>query len=314
MIKGTLLGIAACLIWGLIFIVPDLMHGFDSFEIALGRHFVNGSISCALLLIQGGISFRMFPSGTWKKAFLFSFVVNICYYTCLVMSVKFASPAIAALIVGISPIVIIFYGNWMQKECSYRSLIVPSLLILFGLVLVNLPLFLGEEVDDEKPYYILGVCAALGSMGAWSWYVVENARFLKKNPDILPQQWSTLIGVSTFIWVVFLAFIYEAWKGVEHWEKFITPSSMLWGYIGGCLLLGILCSWVGTFLWNKASGLLPVSFAGQLTIFETIFGLLFYYLIEQEIPPLEEIVGVTLMVSAILYGMNSFMVRETVQE
>ncbi len=314
MIKGTLLGIAACLIWGLIFIVPDLMQGFDSFEIALGRHFVNGSISCALLLAQGGIALRMFPSGIWKKAFLFSLVVNIGYYTCLVTSVKFASPAIAALIVGVSPIVIIFYGNWMQKECSYRSLIVPSLLILVGLVLINLPLFFEEDLDIEKPFYFLGVLGAIASMCAWSWYVVENARFLKQNPEISPQQWSTLIGVSTFVWVVFLAFIYESWNGAEHWEKFITSSPMLWSYIGGCLLLGILCSWVGTFLWNKASGLLPVSFAGQLTIFETIFGLLFYYLLEQEIPPLEEFIGVTLMVSAILYGMNTFIVREPIQD
>lgn len=305
---------AACLIWGLIFIVPDLIHGFDSFEIALGRHFVNGSISCALLLAQGGFSARLFPLNIWKKAFLFSLIVNIGYYTCLVMSVKFASPAIAALIVGISPIVIIFYGNWLQKECQYKNLIIPSALILAGLVLVNFPLFQGEELDYEKPYYVLGVLGAVASMCAWSWYVVENSRFLKNNPDITPQQWSTLIGVSTFIWVVFLATVYESWNGSEHWEKFITPSSMLWVYVGGCVLLGVLCSWVGTFLWNKASSLLPVSFAGQLTIFETIFGLIFFYLIEQELPPVFEFAGVTLMLVAILYGMNTFIVQEPIRE
>lgn len=314
MLKGTLFGMAACLIWGLIFVVPDLIQGFDSFEIALGRHFVNGSISCILLLAQGGLFVRTFPIEVWGKAFIFSLIVNIVYYTCLVMSVKFASPAIAALIVGISPIVITFYGNWLEKECQYKTLIIPSLLILIGLMLVNMPLLQGEDLNYEKPYYILGVLGAVASMAAWSWYVVTNSRFLKNNPQISPQEWSTLIGVSTFVWVVFLATIYETWLGAEHWEKFTTPSTMLWYYIGGCALLGILCSWVGTFLWNKASSLLPVSYAGQITIFETIFGLLFFYIVEQEIPPVMEIVGVSLMLFAILYGINTFVIQESAKE
>jgi drug/metabolite transporter (DMT)-like permease len=306
MLKGTILGIAACLIWGLIFVVPGFIDGFTPFEIALGRHFVNGSISCLLLVAFGGFTLPKYPVSIWKKAFLFSLIVNVGYYTCLVMSVTHSSPALAALIIGISPIVISFYGNWTQKECSFKDLILPSVLIAGGLVLINLPLFFGEDLTEEKPYYLLGLFGACASMLAWSWYVVSNAKFLKTNPEIRSQDWSTLLGVTTLIWVVVLGVIYESWLGSQHWEKFITPSPLLWNYIAGCLLLGILCSWVGTFLWNKASGLLPVSFAGQLTIFETVFGLLFFYLLEQEFPPLSEVIGVLLMFSAIMYGIKTF--------
>lgn len=309
MLKGTFFGITACLIWGLIFVVPSFIEGFSPFEIALGRHFVNGSISCLFLVLFGGFTLPKFPLSVWKKAFLFSLIVNVGYYTCLVVSVTHSSPTIAALITGLSPIVISFYGNWMQKEYNFKTLIFPSVLILAGLLLINLPFLLNEEISDDKPYYILGVLGACASMIAWSWYVVSNARFLKTNPEIHSTNWSTLLGITTLIWVVTLGLIYELWLGAEHWEKFMTPSPMLWNYIAGCLLLGILCSWVGTFLWNKASGLLPVSYAGQLTIFETLFGLLFFYLSVQEFPSMIEFAGASLMLVAIIYGMNTLITQ-----
>lgn len=311
MFKGTFYGIAACFIWGLIFILPDLMVGYDSFEIALGRHFINGSISVLLITLQGGFSLKTFPPSIWAKAFIFALIVNIGYYTCLVMAVKFASPAIAALIVGVSPIIIAFYGNWLEKECSYGKLIFPSLLILTGLLLINLPLFFDEEQDVDKPFYILGILGAVFSMLAWSWYVVTNSRFLKSNPEISAQDWSTVIGVCTFIWAIGLGIAYESWLGAEHWDKFIAPSPLLWNYLAGCAILGIMCSWFGTFLWNKASTLLPVSFAGQITIFETIFGLLFFYLLKQESPPPFELAGASLMLLAIFYGINTFATQQS---
>lgn len=314
MIKGTLFGIMACFIWGLIFVVPNFMVGFDPFEIALGRHFVNGALSCILVGLQGGISRQILTSSVWNKALVFSLISNIGYYTCLVISVQSASPAVAALIVGISPIVISFYGNWLEKECDYKVLVLPALFILAGLLCINLPLLAGEEQDIDKPYYFLGVLGAFGSMFAWSWYVVANARFLKNTPDITPQQWSSVIGMATFVWVLLLSFIYEGWLGAESWNKFITPSETLFTYVGGCLVLGVLCSWVGTFLWNKASELLPVSYAGQLTIFETVFGLGMFYMIEQQLPPLFELTGVILMLFAIFYGMNTFLTEEAVAE
>lgn len=304
----------ACLIWGLIFVIPNMITGFDPFEIALGRHFVNGALSCILIALQGGISRKILTSTIWNKALIFSLISNIGYYTCLVISVKSASPAIAALIIGISPIVISFYGNWLEKECDYKLLVIPALLILAGLLCINLPLLAGEEQDIDKPYYFLGVLGAFGSMFAWSWYVVANARFLKNTPEITPQQWSSVIGMATFVWVVLLGFFYEGWLGTESWSKFVTPSDPLLYYVVGCLILGILCSWVGTFLWNKASELIPVSYAGQLTIFETVFGLSMFYLIEQQFPPLLELTGVLLMLFAIFYGMNVFMEQEAVRE
>ncbi len=306
MLKGTIYAIAACLIWGLIFVVPPYLKGFDSLEIALGRHCIYGITSCLLLLWASRNASIKYPLAIWGQAFLFSLIANIFYYSCVVMGVKHASPSITALILGVSPVLISFYGNWLQKECNFKSLIIPSVLILVGLFMVNIPIFQQEELGSQKPYYLIGVLASFGALFSWCWFVVANARFLKNNPEIDPQAWSTISGVTTLIWVLFLGGSYEIWQGAEHWQKFITPSPELWVFLGGCATLGILCSWIGYFLWNKASMLLPVSFAGQLTMFETIFGLLYFYLLKQESPPIVELAGITLMLSAILYGMKAF--------
>lgn len=310
MFKGTVYAITACLIWGLIFVIPPFLKGFDPLEIALGRHGIYGLVSCLLLLAAGSKNWTKHSAAVWGQAFIFSLVTNILYYYCVVVGVKYSSPCLTALILGVSPIVISFYGNWMEKECSYTSLIVPALMILSGLILVNAPLFYEETVAIEKPWYMMGALAACVALVSWSWFVVANSRFLKNNPSITPQDWSTLIGVSTFVWVLVLGGCYESWQGAEHWNKFFIPTYELAGFIAGCSLLGILCSWVGAFLWNKASGLLPVSFAGQLTIFETIFGVLYYYILAQQTPPLVELAGIALMLSAIFYGMNVFVAKE----
>ncbi len=47
-----------------------------------------------------------------------------------------------------------------------------------------------------------------------------------------------------------------------------------------------------------------MSFAGQLTIFETIFGLLFIYLFEQRLPNLLECLGIALFLIAIGEGIR----------
>ena len=126
--------------------------------------------------------------------------------------------------------------------------------------MVNLPNL--QEAQFGNDYWI-GLLTSFGALLAWSWFVVMNARFLKRNPEVVSGEWSTMIGVATFCWVAVLGTLYESWHGPEHWELFTTPSEALRNYMIGCLVLGILCSWLGVYLWNNASSRLPVSLAGE---------------------------------------------------
>ncbi|MFA6118623.1 MAG: DMT family transporter [Parachlamydiales bacterium] len=309
MFKGIVFAIAACFIWGLIYVVPQFMNGFTSIEVVLGRYSMYGLISSLIFLkskIKGTCSY---PRAIWIKALFFSLIITIGYYTFVVLSLRFSSPAICTLVLGISPIAIAFYGNWKQKETSFKSLIIPSFLILIGLLIINSEYF---EKSDSLYSYILGIVCCILALIAWSWYVVANSRFLKQHPEIRSSDWSTLVGLSTLFWVfVFIIFLTMFFKNQFHFNKFFVPGPDLTHFLIGSILLGLLCSWVGAYLWNKASLLLPVSLAGQLTIFETIFGILFVYIIERHRPPIVESLGVIVLIAAIVYGVRGFYKNKT---
>jgi len=304
MIKGIVLALGACFIWGLIFVVPQLMAGFSSLEVALGRHFCYGSISFFLFLKHKYFKGLSFPLKIWRKALWFALITNIIYYTFLVLSIRYATAAVCALIVGISPICITFWANFKQKELSYKSLLLPSLFILLGLVFVNLPHFNFSTTHSASSYFF-GLLSAIIALVSWSWYVVNNAQFLKENPEIQSNEWSTLLGVATLFWVVVVSLTLGLFLAhEEQLQKYVVYSEQLQSFVFGSLVLGLLCSWVGAFFWNMASLRLPIILAGQLTIFETIFGVLFVYTFEQRMPSLLEGAGIACMLAATGWGIT----------
>lgn len=301
--KGIAYALGACFVWGLIFVAPLFMEGFSPMEIAIGRYTVYGSLSLAILLramVQGACQY---PFSIWTKAVAFSFVLSLGYYPALILSIRYANASVSALIAGLAPIAIAFYGNWRERECSFRTLIIPSLLILCGLMMINVPQWRGSEVPSD---YLFGLGCALLSLCAWVGYVVANSRFLKRNPHIPSSDWTTLIGVGTLFWtvvsVLIIGFFY-----LEYFEpqSYTINDPEFISYIVGCVVLGLICSWLGQFFWNKASMYLPVSLAGQITVFETIFALCFVYLVEQRFPPQKEIWGIMLFLCAILLALRA---------
>lgn len=302
MVKGIAYALGACLVWGLNFIVPQFLEGFSSIEISLGCYFFYGVISLFILLNDYFQGRGRFKWSIWYKASYFSLISTIVYYTCVVLALRFATPAICALILGISPIVIAFYGNWKHKECRFRSLIFPALLILLGLVVINVPQF---STSDSPSTYLLGLfCAFLGLL-SWGWYVVENSRFLKDNPTVASSDWSTLVGVATLFWVLLggaiIALFFTEQMPLEKYQTFDTLTK---NYLIGCAILGVICTWVAAYLWNRASLKLPLSLLGQLAIFETIFGLVYVYTLDQRLPTHTEYLGITLFLGAVGYGIR----------
>lgn len=306
MFKGILFILSACLIWGLIFVIPTLIEGFSPLEVALGRYFFYGILSLVLFLIFSYRNLLNYPFKIWFQAFLFAFVVNIAYYTTLVFAIQYSNAALTTLIAGISPVSIALYGNWKNKEESFSKLIFPALLMILGLLIVNLDAFFDAQAFQFSFLFILGVMGAFIALGAWTWFVEANSRFLRKHPSITNYDWSTLMGLATLTWVIIIASLWVIFtQDTAQFQKYFSLSYALKGYLIGTAVLGLLCSWVGSYLWNSGCNLLPLSLSGQLTIFETIFGLFFVYLIEQRLPTYWEGSGITLMLLAIIYSLNS---------
>lgn len=302
MFKGIVFALSACMVWGLIFIIPQIfMENFSALEIALGRFWCYGTISLLLLLKARLSGFCRYPLAIWLHAIFLSFLTG--YYLWVVLAMRYTSPAICALILGISPITIAFYGNWMERSGHFRQLLLPSVLILIGLIMINAPQI---TLSNSLGEYAIGLVCSLYSLLSWSFYVVLNARFLKRNSQIDSNDWATLLGVATLLWAIIgsVVCLLLFWNEFDVHKYFSANNDTLNFYVG-CGLLGLLCSWLGAFLWNKASLSLPVSLAGQLMIFETIFGLLFVYLLQIQIPPVWECAGILLLLGAVWYGIRT---------
>lgn len=299
LLKGTFFAISACFVWGFIFVIPFTMSDFSTLEVVIGRYLCYGTLSTILFLngkIQRHFSYAKF---IWVKGIFLSLISTIGYYIFLVLGLRYSSPAISALILGISPITIAFYGNWKEKEISFKSLLFPSFLILVGLIIINTPQIL---LTPSPSKYFLGLFFTFIALSAWTWYVVINSKFLKKHPHILSSDWATLIGVGSLFWTFLFLLIHALFFKTELFlNKYVSLN-----FIIGSATCGILSSWLGAFLWNRASIYLPVSLAGQLTLFETIFGVLFYYILIQTIPSDLELLGIGILLSSIVYGLRKF--------
>lgn len=307
MIVGFLFALAACFVWGLIFVIPSILVDYTPLEVVVGRYGFYGLLSVFLAFRKGFGPLRQYPLKAWAAAFIFAFISGVFYYVGIVIGIRYASAPVTVLIVGMAPIAIAFYGNWQTREVSFKSLVVPCIWMGFGMILVN-----AMEIDwtfstYSIKQYFLGLTGVLAALASWSWYAVQNARFLKRHPEIHPSKWATVIGLATFFWALMLALVFGFGPIKEiDLAKLFTWSDTSLRYILGATTLGVVCSWMGCFLWNRASTHLPVSLMGPFLIFETIFGLIFVFLYEFRIPTFLEVLGVVSMLGGITLSIYLF--------
>lgn len=69
--------------------------------------------------------------------------------------------------------------------------------------------------------------------------------------------------------------------------------------------IAVLCSWVGALCWNVASQRLPTVILGPLIVFETLAGLLYTFILRQEIPPLLTLSGIMLLVIGVVSAVKA---------
>jgi drug/metabolite transporter (DMT)-like permease len=293
---GVTFGVVANMAWGLAFLIPVLLAEFDPVAITVGRYLCYGLVSLVLVVVTRN---RLrYPMAVWRSAVLFAIAGHIGYYFFLVQGVALVGAPVVTIIIGTLPVTVALYGNLRHRDYPYRRLAPSLLLIGCGLVVVNL-----MEVDwsgaggRSLASQLLGVGCAVLALSLWTWYGVANSTFLKANPAITSAEWSTLMGVVVLALSAVGAL---SLLGRDVADAGADP----WRLVMGSLVLGLVVSWSGTLLWNRASTLLPVSIAGQLIVFQAIFGLTYVYLAKSEVPPLLELAGIGLVMAGVLIALR----------
>lgn len=304
MFKGIISILVATLCWGFIFVIPMFMEGFDPIEVTLGRFFSFGLISLIVLILNKRYLLQRAYAKHWIKAFWYGFISSLVCYSGMVFCMRYTSPSISALIYGISPIIIALLGNWQKREYRYRDFFFPAMLTVIGITLTNLKAF--ETSTVSLPLYAFGfVCGFIG-LFSWTWYAVRNAKYQEENPGLPVLDWIVMLGVAILCLVISIAVPMAVFK--PDLSHFICKEFLI-----GSFILGSVCSWLPFFLWNKGTLLVPISLAGQLTIFETIFGLLFIYMIESRLPSLFEFIGIVALFAGVLTAFKTLKKRGTTQ-
>ncbi|MBE1582912.1 DMT family transporter [Nonomuraea angiospora] len=286
-------GVVAGLVWGLAFLVPELLRGWSAVTITAGRYLAYGLVS-SILFALGGAALRTHARRHWRPAVHFAITGNAGYYLLMVLGVQAVGAPVTGIIIGCIPVVIAVVGNLVVRSHPWRRLAPPISLVTVGLLVVNVLEMTGSAPNAGAPAMVkvAGIGCAFGAVALWTWYAIANARFLDRHPDVPDTGWSTIVGLATG--AVTLAALPVAALTGQLSSTGQDPGPL----VIGSLVLGIVVSWGGTALWNTASGRLPPTTAGILINVETVSGFAYVYAARGQWPPIGQLAGF----AAILLG------------
>jgi drug/metabolite transporter (DMT)-like permease len=296
---GVLCGLAAGAFWGMIFVMPRWLAEFSPVELALGRYLAYGLITLVLLMPRlKGLLSRL-TGDDCRVLLRHALAGNIVYYLLLSTGVQLAGVAAASLIIGLLPLSVTLLGRRDHGALPLRQLAWPLALVVAGITCINVDVFTHAAARQAAWTHVaLGMLCAFGALLCWTWYAVDNARFLKRNPHFSGAEWSGLYGLSTGVVALLLAVVaYGAgWAGgpgeggeVRDWLRFWCVVS----------IVALGASVIGNQLWNIASRRVPVTLSGQLLLFETLFGLLYGFMYQHQAPRSLELCAIVLLIAGV---------------
>ncbi len=298
---SILLIISACFFWGLVFVIPSFIINFTPLEIALGRYFSYGLLSILLMIFQWKELSNFFSRKhlkIWLFAACLTLVANFGYYIFLIIGIRYSSATAITLTLGLGPITIALFGGKVRGELV-KTLLFSSFLIFIGLVLVNTEAIIKDFNQMSIVKYSFGTMCGFISLGGWTWFVLKNLEFLENHPEIKAHIWTTIIGITTFVLSILGFTLMFIFSDKTETDKFFVLNDELARYMFCVLILGVFSSGTALFLWNRASLYIPISLSGQLTIFETLFGLMFVFVTKQHLPSKLEFFGIFSMLIGI---------------
>lgn len=292
---GVLCGLTAGAFWGMIFVMPRWLAAFSPLELALGRYLAYGAITLLLLWPRlGGLLRRLTRSECWLLL-RHALAGNVVYYLLLSTGVQLAGVPAASLIIGLLPLSVTLHGRRDHGALPLRTLAWPLALVAAGIVCINVDVFThAARQHTAWPQVALGMLCAAGALLCWTWYAVDNARYLKRHPQLAAADWAGLYGLATGLVALLLTVgalaAGAAFAGpARDWLRF-------WSIVS---VVALGASVIGNQLWNLACRRVPVTLSGQLLLFETLFGLLYGFLYQRQAPRALEWLAIVLLVAGV---------------
>ncbi|GEP03028.1 DMT family transporter [Methylobacterium oxalidis] len=280
-LAGILCGLGAGALWGLVFLAPELVRGFQPLEIAVGRYLAFGLISAALIAPRLRRLLPRIGRREWLDLAWLSLAGNTIYYILLSLAVQAGGIALTALVIGFLPVAVTLIGSRDRDAVPLRRL-APSLLLCVGGALCIGWQAVAAPASGSLAAQVTGLACALGALVSWTCYAVGNSRCLGRLGDVSVHDWNLLTGLVTGAQAVVLLPLALLSATGQH-------GGADWAWFAGVSVgVAVLASLSGNALWNRMSRLLPLTLVGQMILFETLFALLYGFAWERRLPqPLE---------------------------
>lgn len=309
MLTGILCALGAGLMWGLVFLTPVVLPDYPGIVLSFGRYIAFGLIALVPAWI-GRKEIAALSRDEWWVAFRLALVGNLLYYATLASAIQLSGAPLPTLMIGTLPVVITIVSNIAPGRTTdtvawYRLL--PALVVIAtGLLLVNASELEHLDANRTLTQYLQGCALALLALGAWTWYPIRNARFMKDHLHIRSSTWATAQGLAMLPVVLpgFVLYGLLSHIGGGSYAFPLGPRPAL--FIGMMLLIGLCASWLGTMLWNHASQRLPTSLAGQLIVFETLAALAYAFIWRGAMPGVQVLIGIALLIVGVILAVRTF--------
>lgn len=317
MISGVLYALLAGLMWGLIFVGPLIVPEYPAVLQSTGRYLALGLIAVPLAWL-GRARLRQLNRRDWFTALALTMMGNLIYYVCLASAIQRTGAPVTTMIIGTLPVVIPVFANLLYSQRDGKlawSKLAPALICIgIGLACVNIAELSHGLQDFNWIRYTSGIALALVSVVCWAWYALRNARWLRENPDKHPMMWATAQALVTLP-VSLLGYVAACgWLSTQP-EGFPLPfGPRPLVFITLMIAIAVLCSWVGALCWNIASQRLPTVILGPLIVFETLAGLLYTFILRQNVPPLLTLSGIALLVLGVVIAVRAKPVKPALRE
>lgn len=315
MMTGVLCGLLAGALWGLVFVAPRLLPAFTPWELSVGRYVCYGLIALVFLGTGLGRTVARIDRHDLAAMVRQALAGNIVYYVLLAYGVQWAGIAPTSLIIGLLPLVVTLVGRRDHGAVPLRALRWPLMVVSLGMVCINIDVFTHTDASAAAPGLgprVLGIACAVGALLCWSWYTVDNTRYLKQHAKFTGGQWSALYGLSSGVMALLIGGVGLALFGARIRGEAGAASGRDWTVfwlVNAGLALG--ASMVGNQLWNIASRRVPVTLSGQLIIFETLFALLYGFVYGQQWPRPLEGAAMVLLVAGVAWAVRQHHLPES---
>ena len=308
MISGVLYALLAGMMWGLIFVGPLIVPEYPAILQSTGRYLALGLIALPLAWL-GRARLRQLSRQDWGTALALTMMGNLIYYVCLASAIQRTGAPVSTMIIGTLPVVIPVFANLLYSHRDGKlawSKMAPALVCTaLGLICVNIAELRHGQADVDLWRYGSGIVLAFISVACWAWYALRNARWLRENPDKHPMMWATAQALVTLPVSLIGDLLACYWLNIQTPDFSLPSGPRPLVFISLMVAIAVLCSWVGALCWNVASQRLPTVILGPLIVFETLAGLLYTFLIRQQMPPLMTLSGIALLVVGVVIAVRA---------